>query len=312
MQTQAKTFSLVQRASSLALNNIWRNKFLSLATIFVIGTIIFIFNIILAVNFIAKTALNDLNKKIDIIAYVKESVTVEETQNLIKDLSQIEGVEKVQYTSKEDAIKQLKKTHPDISIAFEKYSLGNPLPASVNIVTLSPEYRKKIEETLSQEKYQKALSNIVSVNNNSNNQIMSSVAKNLIDVNNFANQVIFWLIAIFIIGGSLIMLNAIHLTIFNRKREIGIMKLVGAPYWFIRLPFILESVVYGILAVLISLALLYLLSKNIQIKETNLFSYYSEIKFYRIFIGELLLTVILTAASSAIAVHEYILQTRSE
>ena len=297
---------MIKKGILLGLHNIWRNKFLSLATIFVIGTIIFIFNVILAVNFIAKEAIQDLSEKIDVVIYLQESTTIEESQSIAKDIATLEGVVEVTYTSKNDALNQLKLTHPDISLAFEKYGLGNPLPASLNVTTEHPKYHQSIADFLNQDKYLAKLSNIVTTGDSSTNTVMTSVSKNLNSVTNFAQQVIFWLIMIFVIGGVLIILNALQITIFNRKKEIEVMKLVGSSNWFIRFPFLIEGIIYGILAVVISFVMLLVLSKNIQISETSLWDYYSGIEFYKIFLIELVATVILSVFSSMIAVHEYL------
>ncbi|MFH1284440.1 MAG: permease-like cell division protein FtsX [Candidatus Peregrinibacteria bacterium] len=308
MKKSSSKLNLLKQGFKFSLSNIWRNRFLSLATIFVIGTIIFIFNVILAVNFISKGALEDLSQKIDITVYLKESTTFKDAQNIAKDIENLEGTQGVHYTSKDEALEDFKKTHPDIVIAFEKYNLANPLPASLQITTSHPQYHKSIEEFLSQDKYKAYLSNITSGDNsnNSNNAIITSVSKNLLEVTSFAQQLIFWLILTFIIGGALIILNALQITIFNRKREITVMKLVGASHWFIRLPFIIEGIIYGILSVIVSFIMVLILSKNIQLTGTSLWSYYTDIEFYKVFLIELAITVTLSIASVMVAVHEYL------
>ncbi len=304
MSAQTKISYLLEKSFKLALSNIWRNKILSLATVFVIGTIIFIFNIILAVNFIAKDALNDLNKKIDITVYLKEDTTYEETTNIINQVKAIKEVADVTYTSKEDALIQINNTHPDIGKAFGKYNLGNPLPASLNITTIDPKYHASLIEFLSTEKYAGYFTNIINKSGD-NDKIITNVSNNLIELNKFTKQVIFWLVVIFVTGGSLIILNALRINIYTRKKEISVMKLVGASNWFIRSPFIIESIFYGILAVLLSFIMLFILSTNIEIHEKNLWSYYRDIKLPIIFLLELLVTVTLSVISSYIAVHEH-------
>lgn len=306
MKSKISIKNLIGKGILLGLHNIWRNKFLSLATIFVIGTIIFIFNVILAVNFIAKEAIQDLSEKIDVVVYLQESTTLSESQSIAKDIATLEGVVEVTYTSKEDALNRLKLTHPDISLAFEKYELGNPLPASLNVTTEHPKYHQSVADFLNKDKYLAKLSNVVTTGDSSTNTIITSVSKNLNNVTNFTQQVIFWLIIIFVIGGVLITLNALQITIFNRKKEIEVMKLVGSSTWFIRFPFLIEGIIYGVLAVAISFIMLFTLSKNIQISETSLWNYYSGIEFYKIFLIELIATVILSVFSSMIAVHEYL------
>ncbi len=306
MKEKASKSILFKRALKLSLMNIWRNKVLSIATIFVIGTIIFIFNIILAINFITNQALEDLNQKIDITVYLKETTDYSKALEIIDELESLEGITEVIYSSKEDALIQIKETHPDISLAFEKYELGNPLPASLNISTSHPEYHPLIAEYLNQDQFKAYLSTIITEDQNDPNGILSSVSENLIKLNNFTHQIIFWLIMAFVVGGTLIILNALQMTIFTRKKEISIMKLVGAPFSFIRSPFIIESIIYGFLAVFVSFGMLFALSKNLNIDGSSFSNYYANINYISIFIIELILTILLSVLSSIIAIHDYL------
>ncbi|MFA6917236.1 MAG: permease-like cell division protein FtsX [Candidatus Gracilibacteria bacterium] len=295
MNNKPSTLYLLKKGLKFSLSNIWRNKVLSLATIFVIAIIIFIFNIILSINFIAKDALTDLNKKVDLVLYLKDSTNEGQVQTMMETIRGLEGVEKITYTTKARALEQLKEIHPEIYMSFEKYNLGNPLPASFNIVTTDPKYQSAINTFLNQQPYSTYLSNVTT---NDNADIMKSVLKNLLKVSNFTKQVIFWLIMTFVVGGALIILNALQITIFTRRQEILVMKLVGASRWFVKLPFIIESIIYSVLAVLLSFLMLFLLSKNLQIGYQNIFNY--------LFI-ELLVTVVLGIFSSMIAVHEHLI-----
>lgn len=298
--------NLLSRALNLSLNNIWRNKILSAATVFVMAIILFIFNIILAVNFIAKDSIENLNQKIDIVVYLKESTDYVDAKGIISEIEKLEGVTKVVYFSKQEALTQMGKLQPDLAKSFEKYNLGNPLPASINISTESPEYHAGIDKFLNQERFTAYLSNVTSSSDSSNNAIISSVSKNLVALNKFTNQLTFWLVLIFFVGGCLIMINALQLTIFNRQKEIGIMKLVGASYNFIKLPFIIEAIIYGTLSVLISFILLFFVANNINISSTSLLNYYAEGRLAMIFMAELAVTILLSISSSLIALHEYL------
>ena len=102
----------------------------------------------------------------------------------------------------------------------------------------------------------------------------------------------------FVIGGALIILNALQITIFMRRQEISVMKLVGASHWFVRLPFIIEAIIYGFLAITLSFIMLFILSKNLQIELPNMFGY---------LMVELLITILLSVGSSIIAVHEHLI-----
>jgi len=197
MNTKPKSLYLFEKGLKFAVSNIWRNKVLSLATIFVIAIIVFIFNIILSVNFIAKDALSNLNKKVDLVLYLKDTTDTPQTQNIMSTIKGLEGVENITYTTKAQALEQLKKIHPELSTSFEKYNLGNPLPASFSITTTDPKYHESITTFLSQQQYSAYLSNVTSTNDTT---IIKSVSKNLIKVSDFTRQVIFWLIMTFVIG----------------------------------------------------------------------------------------------------------------
>lgn len=305
MASRISRMYLFKKALSLGLSNIWRNRLISLITIFVIGILIFIFNVILAINFIAKDSISTLNKKVDLIIYLKETTNVSEAQSIIQDLKTLPGIENIKYTSKEEALTQIKTLYPNLSLAFEKYDLGNPLPASIDITTNHPNYHGSISQFLGQDKYQPYLSNTSRQNDEQNAGIMSSVSSNLIKLSDFTEQVIFWLIMTFVVGGALITLNAFQITIFARREEIEIMKMVGASYLFIRLPFIVEGIIFGTASVVISILMLMIVSQNINISNISLLDY-SDSRFYLILLFELVVTTILAVFSSMIAVHEYL------
>lgn len=299
---------VLTKSFSLAFNNLWRNKLLSIATIFVIASIIFIFNIILAINFIAENALSDLNQKVDITVYIKESTSTTKAQEIAEEIAALPGVTEVEFTSKDTALEQLKSSHPDLSIAFEKYNLDNPLPASLSITTEKAEQHSYIASYLNDEKFSSYLSNIISNDDSSTSTIFQEVSNNLIQLTQFTKQIIFWLFFTFILGGTLIILNALQITIFNRKKEISVMKLVGASHGFIRAPFVIEAILYAILATILSFIFLFALSKQVDLNTTSLWGYYSELDYTRIILIEMAVAITLSVFSSIIAVSEYINQ----
>lgn len=264
------------------------------------GTILFIFNIILAVNFITESSLSSLSQKVDIVLYITDSTTPDETQQMIKEFRMINGVTDVSYTSKEDALAKIKNMYPNIYQSFTKYDLANPLPASISVKTSDPTIHKTIENYLKGSRFSAFITNISNTNgaeNSPESDIISSVAKNLEKVTEFSRQIIFWVIIVFVFGGILIILNAIQMATFTRRKEIQIMKLVGANFSYIKLPFIIEGVLYAIFSLILNLVLLSFLSDRIDIKDFNLSS---------LLIFELAITIILAICSSLLAVHNHL------
>jgi cell division transport system permease protein len=88
-------------------------------------------------------------------------------------------------------------------------------------------------------------------------QYARDVVKPLLAVTNFA-QAVLWIMAVgSLVAGVLLILNTIRMAIFNRRREVAVMKLVGATNWFIRVPFMLEGMVQGVVGALVAAAIVW-------------------------------------------------------
>lgn len=293
------------RILHLSFSNIWRNKFLSLATIIVMAILIFIFNIMLAINLVTQQALTDLSKKVDIIVYLKEDVEYYQVQQMINELKALKGIVNVQYTSKSEALEYVSETYPQTAEILERYTIPNPLPASLSIRTEKPELHIMVQQFLNQEKYRHLLAQVAS-ESEEKTLAMEAVSKNLINLSNSTNQISFWILAVFILGSVLIVSNAIQLTIYNRQREIYIMRLVGATKNFIRMPFLIEGLFYGIISMLLASGLIAIVYQQIQSVNINISEYIQTIPYLPLFFIELAAVIILGVLCSFIAVYRYL------
>jgi len=118
---------------------------------------------------------------------------------------------------------------------------------------------------------------------------------------------------IFIVIAVLIIFNTIRINIYTHREEIGIMKLVGATNWFVRAPFLVESLMYAVLAVVVSMAILYPLLGVIAPQVNNFFEGYNldlvnyfNSRFWQIVGLQLALAVLLSVLSSSIAIGKYL------
>lgn len=298
-------FEMIGRALDLSFSNMWRNKYLTMATVLVMGILIFIFNIILGVNFVTKSALNELTQKVDIIVYLKDSSEYYQVQEMMNDLKNLEGVTNVTYRSKTEALEIVSKTHPKTAEFLEKYGVDNPLPPSINVTTERPELHLAVQQFLNQEKYRHMLANIVT-DAEKQSSATGVVTKNLINLSDATNQIIFWVFVVFITGSILIVSNAIQLTIYSRQREIYIMRLVGATKNFIRLPFLFEGLFYGMFAMIIASLFILIMATQIQISQVSIIYYLKQIPLLTIFLIELGASIILGIICSYIAVYRYL------
>ena len=295
----------IAKAFSLSFSNMWRNKYLTIATVLVMGILIFIFNIILSVNYVTQKALNDLTRKVDIVVYLKDGTEYYQAQEMIKELKGLDGVIAATYTSKTDALKIVSQTRPKTAEFLSKYGIENPLPASLNVTTERPELHIMVQQFLNQEKYRHLLASTIT-DTQAQNTATQAATENLIQLSGVTNQIIFWIFVIFIGGSILIISNAILLTIYNRQREIYIMRLVGATHNFIRLPFILEGLFYGLFAMLIAGLIIWIMGSGINISEISIASYLSSIPILKIFLIELAASMIFGVLCSFLAVYFYL------
>lgn len=293
------------RALRLSFANIWRNKFLSAATILVMSVLIFIFNIVLGIHFVTQSALHDLTQKVDIVVYLKDNVEYYEVQQMINEMEELKEIIDVTYTSKTEALQIVSKSHPKTAEFLSRYGVDNPLPPSINVTTEKPEYHLIVQQFLNQEKYRHLLANVVS-ETGEKTSAMDAVTENLINLSKTSNQIVFWVFVVFIFGSILIISNSIQLTIYNRQREIYIMRLVGATKNFISLPFLFEGLFYGLIAVLLSSGMTAIMISQVNLAQINISDYTQNIPFLSLFVIELAAIIILGIICSFIAVYRYL------
>jgi len=249
-------FINIRRIWQNTVMNLWRNKYLSLASMALIALIIFIFNIIIFVHEISNNAIENFNDKVDIIIYIKDGSDFVEVDNLIEELRGFKDIKDLKFTSKEQALNNLLDTFPEQENPFEKYGIENKLPANIQIITNTPKSHPQIISFLYEGQYSHLLKE---VENNKENQ---KLAQKLANITDASKKIIMGIIIAFLIGGFLIIINGVYLTIYSRKEEINIMKLVGASYFYIKSPFILEGLIYGSVGAIINILLVLIFVKN--------------------------------------------------
>jgi len=229
------------------------------ATTLMLGLILFIFNVILVLNVLTQGSLDELGKKIDLIVYLTDDASTYQVNQMMDGLQKNPDVASVAYTSKDDALNEFLALYPDKSDPFSEYGIANPLPANLRIVTQSPDLHDAVLDSLKNSAYAPLLLDSESSNDN------QAIASRLLSLTEFTKRLIFGVILTFLFGSLLMVMNAIHLSIYTRKTEIQIMQLVGARASMIYAPFLMEGAFYAVTAVLVSLFLLLLFVKGTQL-----------------------------------------------
>lgn len=290
-----------RRLSIMSFQNIGRNLLLSVATTVMMGLILFIFNVIMVLNFLTQASIDKVNEKVDLILYLSDSATPYQITELTKEIESLPSVTEVEYTSKEKALQEFLTLYPDKADPFTNYGIANPLPANVRIVTEKPEEQGMIVDYLRASSYSGLLLDIESSNEN------QEIVSRLVKVTNFTEKLIIGVIVTFVFGSLLIIINAIHLSIFTRRREIQIMQLVGARPSMIRFPFIFEGAIYSLVAVVFSFMLLIFFLEGANLDSFSDFKEHWNPLFF--FGTELIGSLALGIISSVIAINYYLRKT---
>lgn len=283
-----------------------RNGWQSIPTLSVMTLALFVFLNLMVFNVLTSNALILLRDKIDISVYFQSSAPEDDILKLKRSLESLSEVKNVQYISKSEALANFQERHKDdVTISQALNVLDeNPLSASLNIKAGDPKDYPVIASYLNGDNF-KPIVDQVTYNQN---QIVINRLASMVDT---AQRTGIALTVILAIIAVLVTLNTIILTIYSSRDEIGVMRLVGAGNKFIRGPYIVQGILYGVLASVISLIivapLIYLAAPYVRIlmPEINLQAYFYNnlltLLGYQLLFGTTLGTV-----SSVIAVSRYL------
>lgn len=288
-----------------------RNSWLSVAATAVMTiTLLIIFTAVVTQNILDNT-ITDLQNKVDMSIYLKTETTDKVGSDIKAELLKLSSVKSVEYISAAKARNQIARensSNADVLTAINEATNKNP--ATIRVVV------ENIDNTSQLEKFV-ATDALVKKNINPDYKPSfagerSSAIKSIGRAVNFAQVVGLGAGLIFVIISALIIFNTIRMAIFNRREEIQMMKLIGADQSFIRGPFLVEAIVYGVIAAFISTgigvwALLAssntLSSYQISVHETiKLATIYSPL----LVLGMILIGAVIGIISSLLATRRYL------
>ncbi|MCK5123294.1 MAG: ABC transporter permease [Candidatus Pacebacteria bacterium] len=242
-----------KRIIKSALNDLLRNVWLNIATMSIIIVTLFTVTTMVAVDIIGNFALGSLQEKIDITIQFEDDAEENKILEFREDLEELPEVRSVEYISKEQALLNFKESHKDneyINQSLEE--LGeNPLFAVLNVKATALDQYKTIDDYIkSNENYDDIIEKVNFKENEKAINNFSVILKTIKDS-------IFGLAVLFIIMSILVAFNTIRLAMYTHRAEIEIMRLVGASNWYIKMPFVIEGAILGILAGAITLTFVY-------------------------------------------------------
>jgi cell division transport system permease protein len=222
-------------------------SFAALATVLVTMLVLGVFiPIVQATN----GAANTVRHRVQVNVYMKAKATKADEARVQKEISAIAHVKSVRYVSKQAAFKQQAKSDP----AAYKLLGSNPLPDTFQVFPTDPKYVLAIHNSLTPKGPDgKAGALDVSIGNVSNK---TTDTKKILQVTNLVTITAAVLTILLTIASILLIANTIRLSLYARRREVEVMKLVGATDWFIRWPFMIEGVIVGAAGAVLALVVL--------------------------------------------------------
>jgi len=296
----------ILRVIKFSLQDLARNVWLSVITIIIIVLALLSVNLLLIVKVLGSSAIGAVKDKIDISLYLRSDAEESRILALKSQISDFDSVEKVSYISQQAAVESFRAKHQnDPEILQALLELGNnPLAP---ILVIQPKDINNYEDL------------IVSLNKLDNQLIESrdfddnkAILAKINDLTGKASRLGLALSLLFGLITALVVYNTVGVTIYTHRREIGIMKLVGASTWFIRAPYLISGIIYAGLGVAVIIAILYPFLSFLQPYlavffsdfEINILEYYNS-NFLAIFGSEFLAITLINFLASLMAVGRY-------
>lgn len=289
----------------------WRSSFVSVASIFVMIITLAVIAGAIFGSAILNATLVDIKSKVDINVYFSSAAEEPDVLAVQSSLEKLPEVSKVEYLSKEEVLENFKKRHENDSTILQSIDeIGdNPLGAVLNIKAYNPDQYETIANFL---KNQNVLSKdglpIIDKINYYDNQVAIAKLSRMIKAGeNLSLALTITLIAVSIV----ITFNTIRLAIYISREEIAVMRLVGASNKYIRGPFVVIGIMYGAVAALITLLIMYPVTMWLGKLTANFFSGLNIFEYYLSQFGQIFLILVgsgvaIGALSSWLAVRKYL------
>jgi cell division transport system permease protein len=227
-----------------AIQNIWRNSWMSLASISSVVAVLVIIGLILIFMVNIQYVASIVEDTIELKAFLEVDIGQDEINGIKAQLETNEKIDNITFESKEQALEKFSEQIGDRKDLISGLEENNPLQNSFILSIKDPSEANVIAETIA---------NIEGVEEvKYGEEVVDKVLQSTKFIRTFTIIITLILatVSIFIIS------NTIKLTVFSRKKEINIMKYVGATNWYVRWPFLIEGAILGLIGALFSLLLL--------------------------------------------------------
>ncbi|MHB1652410.1 MAG: permease-like cell division protein FtsX [Desulfitobacteriaceae bacterium] len=292
------TFSSTQYVLRETFNSLRRNPWLSLASIVtvMVSLVILGFSAFFLAN--ASNMAKTFESQVEIGAFVQKDLTSDQVQALGQQIKDLPGVALVELVTKEQALTEIRNSYGSNSDLLSDLGGTNPLPDKFTVKATEPQKVKELADQV------RKLTGVEKV------RYGQGVVDKLLQFTNWLRWVGAGVIAAFTMASIVLISINIKMNVFSRRREIQIMKLVGASNWFIRWPFLIEGLILGLVggllaALLVGLGYAWLIG-YIQGTLTFLPIVRSSVLYWQVLTGVLFLGMGIGATGSAFSLRKFL------
>lgn len=222
--------------------NLWRNLLLAVATVVTVGVSLAMFGGFMLFQVAVDSATARWQDGVEFIVWMNTDAGTDEDSSVRNQLDESPGVERWEYVDREQSYEEFREFFEDTPEVLEIFT-AEGVPPYYRVVPVDPD-PDVVEELGSQFKGRPGVRTVT---------FAGDVIRDVQNLSNRAGRVLF-IGSIILLGAStLLILNTLAVAIGNRRTEIEIMRLVGATKWFIRVPFMLEGLVQGLLGALVAI-----------------------------------------------------------
>src|SRR3989338_9120383 len=304
--------TIISRVIHYGFKNFWRDGLLSTATTAIVTLSLIVFAGLIFANATTTSIVNFLKDKIDVSVYFQLNTPEDEILAVQESLTQLPEVKAVNYISADQALQIFKEKHkdePEIAQSLNQLN-SNPFEASLDIKAYDPTKYAGIADYLDRPELRQYIDKVNYFQNQQAIDNLAAIVKN-VDRAGLLITIFLSLIA------GLVVFNTIRLVIYSNRDEIAIMRAVGASNTFVRGPYVVEGILIGLIAAVISLILIFLgfvvspfiyqasTTFDVSIPGFSITQYFYR-SFFKLLLYQVLFGVLLTSISSFIAVRRYL------
>ena len=288
-----------------------RNGFVSLAAVSIMTLTLFVLSGLMIFGAALDATLMQLTQKVDVNVYFTTNATEAAITDAERMLEALPEVASVSYVSRDDALAQFRERHKNDQLTIQALDelKDNPLGAMLQVRAKNTSQYEAIAKFLeTQQSSETSVGSAIDKVNFYQNKTAIDRLTNIIDTSKRLGTIVAVVMGL---ASLLIAFNTIRLAIYTSRDEIGVMNIVGASKWYVRGPFMIAGVLYGVVSGLIVLLLLYPITLYVGpplqrfLGTFNAFSYYAA-SFPSIFLLIMGSGIALGALSSYLAVRRYL------